>query len=146
MSIVKFNPLSDLVSMQRDVNRMFDHFFPSRPDNQERESAVWRPVVDIHESENGYTVDVELPGLKKDEVSLNFQDGTLSISGERKYDQESTEKNSHRIERFYGKFFRSFSFPAAVDGDRIEASFGEGVLKISIPKAEEVKPRRIEIA
>lgn len=146
MSIVKYGPFNDLLGVQRDINHMFENFFPSRANNKERESAVWRPVVDIHETEDAYSIDIELPGLKKDEVALNYQDGVLSISGERKYSDETKEKNTHRIERFYGKFYRSFSFPSVVNGDNIQANFGEGVLKIVVPKAEEVKPRRIEIA
>lgn len=146
MSIVKFNPLNDITSLQNEMSRMLENFFPSRNPAAATDSGVWRPAVDIHETEDAYTIDVELPGLKKDEVSLNYQDGTLAISGERKQESESHQKNSHRIERFYGKFYRSFSFPTAVDGDRIQASFSDGVLKVSVPKAEEVKPRRIEIA
>lgn len=146
MSIVKFSPVSDMLTLQNEMGRMFENFFPSRTADSGTQSAVWRPVVDIHESEDAYAIDVELPGLKKEEVQINFQDGTLSISGERKQEAEAAEKNSHRIERFYGKFFRSFSFPTAVDSERIQAQFTHGVLKVTVPKAEEVKPRRIEIA
>lgn len=146
MSIVRFNPVSDVLTMQNEMNRMLQNFFPSRRLNGDEESGVWRPAVDIHEDSDSYTIDAELPGLKKEEVSINYQDGSLSISGERRYESGGEGKNSHRLERFYGKFYRSFSFPAPVDGDRIQASYNDGVLRISVPKTEDVKPRRIEIA
>ena len=144
MSIVKINPFNEMVGFQREMNRFFNDFFPALKDEANR-SAVWRPSVDLHEDENAYTVDVELPGVNKEDVNVNFQDGALSISGDRKYENESKEQNAHRIERFYGKFHRSFTFPTAINGDGITASYENGLLKISVPKAEEVKPHQIEI-
>ena len=154
MAIVRFNPFNDFVSLQREMNRLFDTVAPSRfkDTNEDRDSAVWRPVVDVHEDENNYLIDVELAGMGKDDVKLNFQDGTLSIAGERKYEHEKNDengsngKNSHRIERFYGKFYRSFTFPTTVNSDGISATFDNGILKVSVPKAEEVKPRQISIS
>lgn len=145
MSIVKFNPLSELTGLQREMNRVFDDFFPARAGSSDSEGAVWRPSVDVHEDANGFAIDVELAGIPKENVRINFQEGTLSISGERKYENESTEKNAHRIERFYGKFHRSFNIPGTVDSDKITATFTDGILHVEIPKAEVVKPRQIEI-
>ena len=137
---------------------MFDNFFPARKGNGDEgfESAVWRPVVDVHEDEHNFIVDCELPGLSREDIKINFQDGTLSISGERNYtyEQKPNEangtvqdkgKSAHRVERFYGKFHRSFTFPTAVNPDAIKANFDHGVLTVTVPKAEEVKPRLIEI-
>ena len=145
MAIVRFNPLNDNLGFQREMNRLFEDFFPVRKSSEEKESGVWRPSVDVHEDENSYAIDVELPGLNKEDVRVNYQDGSLSISGERKYENESNEKNAHRIERFYGKFHRTFTFPSVVDGDKITAAYNNGVLQITVPKTEEVKPRQIEI-
>lgn len=161
MSIVRypgFNIHGFQRDLQREMNRLFDGFFPTSRKTSEDgfESAVWRPVVDVHEDDHTYLIDVELPGLTRDDINLNFQDGTLSIAGERSYGYEKKgdagngtvqgkEKSAHRLERFYGKFHRSFTFPAAVNSDGIKASFENGVLKISVPKAEEVKPRQIAI-
>ena len=144
MSIVRLNPFNEMVGFQREMNRLFEDFFPARK-GESSDSAVWRPTVDLHEDENAYIVDVELPGVNKEDVKINFQDGLLSISGERNYENESKEKDAHRLERFYGRFYRSFNFPNAVNGDDIVASYENGVLKVSVPKAEEVKPRQIEI-
>lgn len=143
--------------LQREVNRLFDSFFPTTRKSADEgfESAVWRPMVDVHEDEHNFVIDAELPGLKREEIKINFQDGTLSISGERSYQHEKKangengngekEKNAHRVERFYGRFHRSFTFPTAVNSDRISAKFEHGVLTITVPKAEEVRPRLIEV-
>lgn len=165
MSIVRY-PATGLYGLQRDLqremNKIFDSVFPTQRKATEEgfESAVWRPVVDVHEDENSYIIDAELPGLTREDVKLSFQDGTLTISGERSYQHEkrvengengtngngaSKEKNCHRMERFYGKFYRSFSFPTAVNPDAINARFDNGILTITVPKAEAVRPRQIEI-
>jgi HSP20 family protein len=157
MAIVRFNPVNELFGLQREMNRLFNDVFPAQKKQEEFESAVWRPMVDVHEDENGYYIDAELPGLRKEDVKINFQDGMLTISGERKYEREQKNGDDngnsgakgtscHRMERFYGKFYRQFTFPAHVDADRIAAKFEDGVLKVKVAKAEEVKPRQIDIA
>jgi len=148
-------PTVRFYDVQREMNRFLDSFFPTtarrRTDEDGPESAVWRPVVDVHEDEQGFLIDAELPGLTKEDVKIDFQDGTLTVAGERSYSYEKKEgdatapKNAHRLERFYGKFLRSFTFPSAVNSDAISAHFQDGVLKIMVPKAEELKPKRIEI-
>jgi len=153
MANIRIHPLATY-NLQREFNRLFDTIFPTPTDkaaDAEPQSAVWRPTVDLHENSDGFIVDAELPGLKKEDVQINFQDGTLSISGERKYAYEkkgedgAKDESCHRMERFYGRFHRSFTFPTAVDADKIRASFDNGVLKVVVPKAEVVKPRQIEI-
>ncbi len=163
MSVVRFHPLNDLYSVQRELSRLFDTLVPTaRPSaDQEPETAVWRPAVDVHEDDHGYTIDVELPGLSREDVKINFQEGTLTISGERRYAYEkkegkgaepesngngTKEKSVHRMERVYGRFFRSFNLPSTVQTDAIAAKFESGVLKVSVPKAEKMRPRQIEIA
>lgn len=154
MANIRIHPLATY-GMQREFNRLFDTFFPSteKVADPEPQSAVWRPTVDLHENAEGFIADIELPGLKKEDVKINFQDGTLSISGERKYayekggeDGAQKDGSCHRMERFYGRFHRTFTFPTAVDADKIVATFEHGVLKVVVPKAEVLKPRQIEIA
>ncbi|MEO5930275.1 MAG: Hsp20/alpha crystallin family protein [Candidatus Kapaibacterium sp.] len=156
------NHLGNIYGIQRDlqkeVNRFIENFIPATRKGTEEgfESAVWRPVVDIHEDEIAYTIDAELPGMTKDDVRINFQEGTLSIAGERKYGYErgnqqeegngfAKDKSCHRMERFYGKFHRSFNFPSTVNADAINAKFDNGVLTVTVPKAEVIRPRQIEI-
>lgn len=144
MSIVKFNS-AGTTPLERELSRFFSDVFPVR---ESGESVVqgWRPSVDVHENGDAYTVEVELPGLSREDVSVTFQDGVLKIEGERNRQEESEDGNVHRRERFYGRFSRSFSFPGHVDSETISARQQDGVLTVIVPKAEQAKPRQIEIS
>jgi HSP20 family protein len=124
----------------RDVDRLFDAFFGG-----ERESRRWVPQMDLVEAEDHFVLKADLPGLAEGDVSIEVQDGTLTISGERKAEHESRERGWYRIERSFGSFSRSLTLPDRVDPDGISASFDRGVLEVRIPKPEEHKPRRVEI-
>lgn len=144
-SLVRFSPSNELRRMQREIDRLFDDFTPGRESDGERETAVWSPRVDLTESEDAYVIHVDAPGMTKDAFHLNWQDNTLTVSGERKWTGDEERESFVRVERSYGHFFRSFRLPKAVRGDNITATYEAGVLTISVPKAEESKPRRIEI-
>lgn len=104
------------------------------------------PRVDITESETGYTIKADLPGLSKEDIKVNVADGTLSISGEKKHEVEKKEKDRYyHFERSYGRFTRSFSLPAHVDGKNVEAKYANGVLEVHLKKTEESKPKAIEV-
>jgi HSP20 family protein len=109
-------------------------------------SQRWIPEMDLVESDDHYLLKADLPGMKQEDVSIEFNDGTLTISGERKAEYERKEKGFFRLERSFGKFSRSLTLPEGVDPEKIEASFHDGVLDVKIPKPEERKPRRIEVA
>jgi HSP20 family protein len=151
MAIVRWNPMRDLMSMEREFNKIFNSlerkfgYEGSERDNEEFENAVWSPMADIIEDDNRYLLNLDLPGIKKEDVKINFSDGLLSISGERK--MENIEKNAkyHRAERSYGKYYRSFTLPMKIKENEIDAEFKDGQLKISIPKVEEAKPKQLEI-
>jgi HSP20 family protein len=140
LSLVRFNPYRNLVTLPRDVDRFFEDFGL----DYSRSDVVWSPTVDLIESENGYEVKAELPGLEKKDIKLTFEDERLTLSGERKYEKEDKKKNYHRVERAYGKFERSFYLPD-VKGDEIKADYKEGVLTVSIPKSEATKPKEISV-
>ena len=108
--------------------------------------AEWSPLVDIIEDEKQFLIKAELPDMKKEQVKLTVENDVLTISGERKYEKETTGHKHHRIERAYGGFSRSFSIPAIVDEEKIRAEYKDGILKISLPKKEQVKPKQIQIA
>lgn len=146
MTITRWNPVNDLMNLQREMNRVFSGFTPKPTRDEDYESAVWSPTVDIVEDNDVYTLSFDLPGLKKEDIKMNFADNTLKISGERKAVEESKEATCHRVERVYGKFYRSFNFPTMVNADKISANYKDGVLTIAVPKAEEVKPKQITIA
>jgi HSP20 family protein len=124
----------------RDVDRLFDAFFGG-----ERDARRWVPAMDLVEAEDHFVLKADLPGLAEGDVSIEVQDGTLTISGERKAEHESSERGWYRIERSFGSFSRSLTLPEGIDADGISAKFNRGVLEVRIPKPEERKPRRVEI-
>jgi HSP20 family protein len=124
-----------------EFNRLFDTLFQPVNTNSQR----WAPPMDLVEAEDHFLLKADLPGLGDEDVTIEVQDGTLTISGERKSEHETREKGWYRLERSFGRFSRSLTLPEGVDADKIEASFDKGVLEVRIPKPEERKPRRIEI-
>jgi HSP20 family protein len=107
--------------------------------------AAWAPAVDISERKDAYLVAVELPGIKPDQVEITFEDGLLTIQGERHFAHDSAEEKMHRAERYYGAFRRSITLPSHVEADKIEASTQDGVLQILVPKAPDVQAKRIRV-
>jgi HSP20 family protein len=124
-----------------DFNRLFDTLFQTANTSSQR----WAPAMDLVEADDHFVLKADLPGLSEDDVTIEVQDGTLTVSGERKAENEKREKGWYRLERSFGRFSRSLTLPEGVDADKIEASFDKGVLEIRIPKPEERKPRRITI-
>jgi HSP20 family protein len=144
MTLVKFNPARDLLSIRDNFDRMVQDLFDRRWDISESMGEL-TPAVNIEENENEYVITAELPGVKKEDVKITFEDGALSISGEKKVENEDKKENFHRIERRYGVFSRSFAIPTSIVVEKIDASFKDGVLKVTLPKAEEAKPKQIEV-
>jgi HSP20 family protein len=146
MAIVRWDPWTTLPTLQDRINRIFEEAFP-RSSAKEGDFALadWRPAVDTYEENNNIVIKAELPGVKKENVTIDIKDNMLTLKGERTEETEVKEENYYRKERSYGKFHRAFTLPDAVDPNKIEASFKDGVLKISIPKAEEAKTKKIEI-
>jgi HSP20 family protein len=126
----------------REIDRVFDAFFGQN----EQQARRWVPPMDLVEAEDHFVLKADLPGLSEGDVNIEVQDGSLTISGERRAEHTEQERGFYRIERAFGGFNRSLTLPDGVDPDRIEASFSHGVLEVKIPKPEERKPRRIEIS
>jgi HSP20 family protein len=151
MAIIRFNPVRDLLNVEREFNRMFRTFenrlgVPKEEDSENGyENAVWMPLTDIYEDKDGFRIEADLPGMKKDDVKISIKEGKLSISGERNQEKETKDAKCHRVERTYGKLYRSFNLPKEIKEDKIKAEFKDGQLTITIPKAEEVKPKEIDI-
>jgi HSP20 family protein len=124
----------------RDVDRLFDAFFGGG-----EQTRRWVPAIDLVEGEDHFLLKADLPGLSEEDVSIEVQDGMLTISGERKAEHESRERGWYRVERAFGSFSRSLTLPDGVDADAISAAFDRGVLEVRIPKPEERKPRRVQI-
>jgi HSP20 family protein len=125
----------------REIDRVFDAFF-----GQSDQGRRWVPPMDLVEAEDHFVLKADLPGLAEADVNIEVQDGTLTISGERKAEHEQRERGWYRIERSFGSFNRSLTLPDGVDPDAIDASFSDGVLEVRIPKPAERKPRRISIS
>ncbi len=137
---------SDMRNLQREIDQLFDSFFPTRSGDQDESSnAVWAPRVDLAESDNAYHIHVDLPGMNRDDLNINYQDGQLSVSGQRREQLNEAEGEYVRVERTFGNFYRSFKLPKSVNAEDITATYEDGVLAIEVPKAEESKPRQIEI-
>lgn len=147
MALVRWRPTRDLMSIADEMNRMIDRFFgPSALSEMESiMETEWTPRVNIAETKDHYLVEVEVPGMKKDDIHISLKDNLLTIEGERKFESESKDKNYHRRESFYGKFSRSFTLPEDVMKDKIDASYENGILTITLPKSEEAKPKEIEV-
>ena len=140
MAVVRWDPTRELASMEVDrLNRMFSSFF-------EPLNRSWTPAVDIFESGDQVVLKAELPDMKREDISITFENATLTISGERRLDETVKRESFQRLERFYGQFSRSFTLPSTIDASRISASYKDGVLTIRMPQREEAKPKQIEVA
>jgi HSP20 family protein len=139
MTLVRWNPARELASMEIDrLNHMLDDFYGT--------GRAWVPPVDIFETKDReYVLKAELPDLKREDVNVTFENGVLTITGERKAEFDASEGTFHRSERAYGRFSRSFTLPATVDANRINAVYKDGVLTIRVPQREEAKPRQIAV-
>jgi len=145
MAVVKWDPFRDLISIQDRMNRLFEQTL-SRSRGEEGVSATtWTPAVDIYETVDTIVMKAELPGVAREDIQIQINDNTLTLKGERRFAKDVHEESYLRIERAYGSFHRSFTLPATVRQENIRAVFKDGVLELSLPKAEESKPKRISI-
>lgn len=142
MAIIRWRNLDNL---RNEMDRIYDRYYRSGEEDAENICDCY-PMVDIKETKDEFIVNAELPGVSKQDIKINFTDDSLVIEGEKK-EEEKDEKNTyHRVERSYGKFYRSFSFPGKVAGDKIKAAYKDGILSVSLPKKEEMKPKEISIS
>ncbi len=141
------DPWKDFGSLQERINKMFDDtirtLYP--PDGEELEKGTWAPAVDIYETNDSFVVSADLPGLNKDEIQIDLKDNTLTLKGEKKFEEKVSKDNYIRVERAYGSFVRSFTLPENVVPEKIKAKYKEGVLEVTIPKKEEAKPKQIKV-
>jgi len=142
MSLVRWDPLDELTSLRKRVNRLFSE---TLGEGGAASPRSWRPACDIKETEGEVVITADLPGLTKDNVTVEVNGDVLTLSGERKHESEEKKEGYHRIERSHGRFQRSFSLGTEVDLEAIKAVFKDGVLTVSLPKSEAVKPKQIAI-
>jgi len=142
MELVRWQPFEGL----SNINDLFEDAYGRSRHFHTAPTGVWYPPVDILESKDSYLIRAELPGMKKEDFHLELEDGTLTLSGERKFEEPTNGDGYHRIERLAGKFSRSFHIPQAVKHDGIKATYRDGILEVYVPKAEEAKPRQITVS
>lgn len=123
-----------LLTLNDELDRLF-----------ETPLQAWAPALDVREDKDKFTVDLELPGFKREDINVHLEDGSLIISGERKSETASEGTEVHRQERYYGKFSRALTLPVAVSPDKVKAAFKDGILTVTLPKAEEAKPKQIDV-
>src|SRR5208283_5215015 len=145
MAIVRWEPFRDLVTAQRDFDRMFREAFTGQLGDAELSTRSWAPPVDIYETEDAIVLKAELPGIDPKDVEVRVEDNTLYLKGERNYEKEVKEQNYHRVERSYGSFARSFSLPNSISAEKVKAEYKDGLLTLTMPKREEAKPKTIKI-
>lgn len=142
MSLVRYRPLRDMLTVQDEVNRMIESFFPTTPTEL---AGGWTPTCDVRENEADFVVRAELPGVAREDIKVNLVNNMLTIRGEKKQETDEKKGNWHRVERTFGTFERALTFPANVQPDQIKARYVNGVLEITVPKAESAKTREIKI-
>ena len=148
MTIIRWKPHTEINTLRDGMNQLFNEFmgpWHSRLDKEDTREMVFHPPVDIKENMDSYQVTMEVPGVNKEDISIEMKDSVLSISGKREISSEEKDETYHRIERYYGSFCRSFTIPTPVDEKKIDAAYKDGILTISIPKKEEAKPKKIVI-
>ncbi|HEV2835039.1 MAG TPA: Hsp20/alpha crystallin family protein [Pyrinomonadaceae bacterium] len=145
MSIVRYDPFRDLRTLQEEVNRLFSTNLTRSFDDEGIGRGAWAPSVDIYENKDQIVLEAELPGMKQEEFDLSIENNVITLRGERKFEKTEESDNYHRVERSYGSFTRSFTLPQTVSAEGATAEYNNGVLRVTLPKREETKARRIEI-
>ena len=142
-TLSRWDPFRDIASFQDQMSRVWGDF-PLRFSGGDGIGG-WYPPVDISEEEDRIVLRAELPGVSKDDIDINVENGTITLRGEKKQQKKVDSESAYRMERFYGSFSRSFVLPTTIDPENIKASFSDGVLEVVLPKADEAKPRKIRV-
>jgi len=145
MAVVKWDPFRDLVSIQDRMNRLFEQTLSRSRGEEGVTATTWTPAVDIYETADTIVMKAELPGVAREDIQIQIDGSTLTLKGERRFAKDVQEESYLRIERAYGSFHRSFTLPATVQPEKVRALFKDGVLELTLPKAEDSKPKRISV-
>jgi HSP20 family protein len=147
MTIVRWEPVRDLLGLRERMNRLFEESARGLGRGQEEDwvMGAWAPAVDIYEKGTDVVLKAELPGLDPKDVDIRIENNVLTLKGERKIEDEIKQEDYHRVERSYGGFTRSFTLPSTVDTTNVKADYKDGVLRITLPKREEAKPKQIQV-
>jgi len=143
--LTRWDPLRDLATMQNRINRFVRESYSPEAPEEVLTTTSFAPPVDIYEDEHTITVKMEVPGIDEKDIDVRIENTTLTVHGERKIEKEEKEENFRRVERQYGSFTRSFTLPSSVDTGQVSAHYDKGVLKLSLAKKAEAKPKQIKV-
>ncbi len=143
-TITRIDPFRELATLQDRFNSLFENFAEASGTEQ-LARGTFVPAVDVYEDEHNLVLKLEIPGVNEDDLNVSLENNTLTVSGERKFEKEEKEENFHRIERRYGSFTRTFRLPNTVDAEKVEAGYDKGILKITLGKRAEAKPKQIKV-
>ena len=146
MTIVRYDPFRDLRTLQEEVNRLFSTNLTRGFGEEGIGRGAWNPSVDIYENKDHIVLEAELPGMKREDFELSVENNVITLRGERQFEKNEDSDNYHRVERSYGSFTRSFTLPQTVSAEGATAEYKNGVLRVTLPKREETKARRIEVS
>jgi HSP20 family protein len=146
MALIRWDPFREMSALQERMNRLMSDYRTRAPwAEEEMAQGNWVPPVDIYETKESIVLNVELPGVVKENITLEVKDSTLTLKGEKKLEKDVKEESYHRMERTYGSFMRAFTLPSTVQQEKVKARFKDGVLEVTIPKAEEAKPKQVKV-
>ena len=145
MPIIRWDPFQELNLITNRMNRLFQDTFGRGSTEESLTTSAFVPPVDIYEDEHNITLKIEVPGIDQKDMDVRMENNTLTVRGERKFEKEEKEENFHRLERRYGSFYRAFTLPNTVDPDSVKADYDNGLLKITLAKKAEAKPKQIKV-
>ena len=145
MTLVRWRPRNDIFRFRDEMDRLFDDFMDRFPTRRGSEERMWSPEVDIHETEDEVVVEAEIPGMNQKDINVSIRDNVLTLKGEKKQEQKEQNANYHRVERTHGTFTRVFTLPTTVVADKATATSKAGIVHLTLPKAEEAKPKDIAV-
>ena len=143
--LTRFEPFREFSTLQDRMNRLFrDSFAEGREESLS--DTAFAPLVDVYEDEHNITLKIEVPGMEEKDIDVRLENNTLTVHGERKFEEEEKEENYRRVERQYGSFSRTFTLPNTVDAEKVSANYDKGILKIKLAKKAEAKPKQIKVS
>jgi HSP20 family protein len=143
--LTRFQPYREFSTLQDRINRVFRESYNGAGQDEALTTSSFSPAVDVYEDEHTTTLKIEVPGIDEKEIDIRLENNTLTVHGERKIEKEEKEENYRRVERHYGSFTRNFTLPTTVDSEKVSATYDKGVLKITLPKKAEAKPKQIKV-
>jgi HSP20 family protein len=143
--LTRWEPFREFSTLQDRINRVFRDSYKQAGQDESLTSSTFAPSVDVYEDEHNVTLKIEVPGIDEKDISVNLENNTLTVHGERKIEKDEKEENYRRVESQYGSFTRTFTLPTTVDSEKVSANYDKGVLKITLPKKAEAKPKQIKV-